>query len=177
MQKKKRRKKKNFQGSSFYANAHPLSDRGDTCSTLATWLVGGKGSLTELLNQFFSDGCVCRASQTTPGLLNMQQYKSQCKFLGKMESAQCMENIQKVGNIHTLTCMQVVLEVLLTISMQLCEIGFSHLRQTKYLWIQKESKAKHLFYHQVQSFNVYPYKADPMKPGPIRKENDCNSKI
>ena len=63
--------KNNFQGSSFYANTHLLSDRGDTCSTLATWLVGGKGSLTELFNQFFSDGCVCKASQLTPGLLNM----------------------------------------------------------------------------------------------------------
>ena len=65
------KKGKNFLGSSFYANTHLLSDRGDTCSTLATWLVGGKGSLTELFNQFFSDGCVCKASQATPGLLNM----------------------------------------------------------------------------------------------------------
>ena len=42
---------------------------------------------------------------------------------------------------------------------------------------RKRARQNIYLYYQVQSFNVYPYKADQMKPGPIRKEIDCNSKI
>ena len=61
--------------------------------------------------------------------------------------------------MHPLKFMQVVLAVLLTGNMQLYEISFLGVRQTISF-----------------TFNVYDYKADPMQPGIIRKENGYSSK-
>ena len=58
-----------------YADTHLLRDRGDTCSTSATWLYRQQDLeekddwMTELVNH----EAVCRTAQATPGLLIMNK--------------------------------------------------------------------------------------------------------
>ena len=62
-------------GESSHADTHLLSDRGDTCSTSATWSYRQQDleENDQRMNESVNDKAICRTAPVTPSLLKICQ--------------------------------------------------------------------------------------------------------